>query len=218
MKRRRAQATRSAATRQALVEAAIHQLIAQGFAGTTVRSIARESRVSPGAVQYHFMSKEDVVIAVLNHLFDEVVQRLAVIPAGDADIDKRAHRIVDALWEFYGGRRFLAAAEILMATRHQTALHRRIRICQLRLAVAYRDTWDRLIGDRRLDPKERRELLQFVIATLRGLALLHLHERDPAVFEPHLARLRDLVATAMRDRGAQRSARQPASRRHAVLV
>lgn len=210
MKRSRTQAERRTATRQALVEAAVRQLIAHGYAGATVRNIAHESGMSPGAVQYHFKSKEDVAIAALAHLFEEVAQRLAVIDPRDAVIDERARRIVDSLWEFYGGPRFLAATEILMGTRRQTALHRRIRTCRLRLAAAYRDMGDRLMGDMRLDPTERRHLLQFVIATLRGLALLRLHERDPALFDPHLARLRDLVAAVMRERGSPRTTRKRA--------
>jgi AcrR family transcriptional regulator len=204
MKRNRTQAERSTATRRALVEAAVSRLIAHGYAGATVRNIARESGVSPGAVQYHFKSKEDIAIAALTHLFEEVAQRLAAINPRDTAIDECARRIVDTLWEFYGGTRYFAAAEILMATRQQAALHRRIRSCRLGLAAAYRDMWDRLMGDTLLDPTERRHLLQFVIATLRGLALLRLHERDPELFDPHLARLRDLVAAAMREGAAPR--------------
>ena len=204
MKRTRTQAERRTATRQALVEAAVRRLIAHGFAGATVRDIARESGVSPGAVQYHFKSKEDIAIAALSHVFEEVAVRLAAIDPRDTAIDERARRIVDTLWEFYGGPRYFAAAEILMGTRQQAALHRRIRACRLSLAGAYRDMWDRLMGDTLLDPPERRHLLQFVIATLRGLALLRLHERDPALFDPHLARLRELIATAMREGTVQR--------------
>lgn len=198
-KRSRSQAERSAATRRALVEAAVRRLIGHGYAGTTVRNIARESGVSPGAVQYHFKSKEDIAIAALAHVFEEVAQRLAAIDPHATSIDERACRIVDTLWEFYGGSRYFAAAEILMATRQQATLHRRIRTCRLALAEAYRDMWDRLMGDTLLDPADRRHLLQFAIATLRGLALLRLHERDSELFDPHLARLRALIVAAMRD-------------------
>lgn len=195
----RTQAERSSATRQSLVEAAVRRLIAHGYAGATVRNIARESGVSPGAVQYHFKSKEDIAIAALTHVFEEVASRLAAIDPRDTAIDERARRIVGTLWEFYGGPRYFAAAEILMGTRHQEALHERVRTGRLALAAAYRDMWDRLMGDTLLDPDERRHLLQFVIATLRGLALLRLHEHDPALFDPHLARLRHLIAAAMRE-------------------
>ena len=212
MKRGRTQAERSTATRQSLVEAAIRRLIAEGYAGATVRNIARESGLSPGAVQYHFKSKEDIALAALTHLFEEVAQRLAAISSRDISIDERARRSVDTLWAFYGDTRYCAAAEILMGTRPQF-LHRRIRTCRLGLAAACRDMWDRLTGDMLLDPAERRHLLQFVFATLRGLALLRLHERDPELFDPHLARLRDLVAAALRagstSRSPQQRARQP---------
>ena len=195
----RTQLERSTATRQALIEAAVRRLIAHGYAGATVRNIARESGVSPGAVQYHFKSKEDIAIAALTHVFEEVARRLAAIDPRDTAIGERARRIVDTLWEFYGGPRYFAAAEILMGTRQQAALHKRVRTCRLALAAAYRDMWDRLMGDTLLDPDERRHLLQFVIATLRGLALLRLHERDPALFDPHLIRLSHLIATAMHE-------------------
>jgi AcrR family transcriptional regulator len=209
----RTQTERSTATRQALVEAAVRRLIAHGYAGATVRNIARESGVSAGAVQYHFKSKEDIAIAALTHVFEEVALRLAAIDPRDTAIDERARQIVDTLWEFYGGPRYFAAAEILMGTRQQAALHKPVRTCRLALAAAYRDMWDRLMGDTLLDPEERRHLLQFVIATLRGLTLLRLHENDPALFAPHLARLRDLVAAAMRDgtTPASASATEPAT-------
>jgi len=131
--------------------------------------------------------------------FEEVAERLSAIDPRDTAIEERAHRIVDTLWELYGGPRYVAASEILMDTRQQAALHKRVRACRLALAVAYREMWDRLMGDTLLDPDERQHLLQFIIATLRGLALLRLHERDPILFGPHLSRLRALVAAAMRD-------------------
>ncbi|MGE0577312.1 hypothetical protein, partial [Reyranella sp.] len=141
----------------------------------------------------------DLALAALAHVFEEVARRLADIDPRDTGIDERARRIVDTLWEFYGGPRYVAAAEILMGTRQQAALHERIRACRLALAAAYRDMWDRLMGDTLLDPDERQNLLRFAIATLRGLALLRLHESDTTLFDPHLARLRDLIAVAMRD-------------------
>ncbi|MGH8430460.1 MAG: TetR/AcrR family transcriptional regulator [Solimonas sp.] len=204
MKRTRTQAERSSATRQALIEAAVRRLIAHGYAGATVRNIARECGVSPGAVQYHFKSKEDVAIAVLTHVFGEVAERLAAIDPRGISVDERAHRIVGTLWEFYGGPRFCAAAEILMGTRQQATAQKRVRSARLPLAAAYRDMWDRLMSDTPLDPDERYHLLQFVIATLRGLALVRFHVRDPALFDPHLARLRELVSAAMRDGKVER--------------
>jgi AcrR family transcriptional regulator len=193
MRRRRTQADRRAATRRALVDSARRQLIAHGYAGVSVRSIARDSGLSSGAVQYHFRCTEDLVIAALTQLFAEVALPPGAPGLRDMAIDKRARHIVDTLWAFYGGTSYVAVLEVLVATRPQAALHRRIRgACRRGLAAACRDIGERLLG------ATQQELLQFVIATLCGLALLRLHERDRPRVEPHLARLRDLVAAALR--------------------
>jgi len=193
MRRRRTQADRSAATRGALVDSARRQLIAHGYAGVSVRSIARDSGFSSGAVQYHFRCKEDLVIAALTHLFADMALQPGAAGLRDMAIDKRARHIVDTLWAFYGGTSYVAILEVLVATRPQAALHRRIRgACRRGLAAACRDIGERLLGE------GRQELLQFVIATLCGLASLRLQERDRQHVEPHLARLRDLVAAALR--------------------
>ncbi|MGZ5903884.1 MAG: TetR/AcrR family transcriptional regulator [Reyranella sp.] len=214
MRRRRTQAARSAATRRALVESAVRLLIAHGYAGASVRNIARDSGHSSGAVQYHFKCKEDVVIAALTHLFAEMAQRLAGPGPRDTAIDRRARHIVETLWAFYGGTSYIAVLEVLVATRPQAALHRRIRsACRRGLAAACRDIDERLLGEGPRTPAARQDLLQFVIATLCGLALLRLQERDRQRVEPHLARLRDLVAAALRPHGspstAQAAARRP---------
>ena len=151
MKRRRTQAERSTATRQALVEAAIRRLIAEGYAGATVRNIARESGVSPGAVQYHFKSKEDIAIAALTHLFEEVALRLAAISSA-----RHRHRRARPPHRRYAVgvlRRHALLRRRRDPDGHAPAgsLHRRVRACRLGLAAAYRDMWDRLMGDTLLD-------------------------------------------------------------------
>jgi AcrR family transcriptional regulator len=208
--RRRTQAERSAATRQALVDSALRQLIAHGYAEVSVRSIARDSGLSSGAVQYHFRCKDDLVIAVLQHLFAEMAVQPAAPGLRNTAIDKRARHIVDTLWAFYGGASYVAVLEVLVATRAQAALPRRIRgACRRGLAAACRDIGERLLG------ATRQELLQFVIATLCGLALLRLQEGDRQPVEPHLARLSDLVAATLRLDSSSRAPQAVA--RRAVL-
>ena len=193
----RTQAERSAATREALTEGAVRALIAHGYAGTTVRVISAESGVSAGALQHHFPSKEALMIAALVHIFEEVARRLEdVRQAGEPA--ERAKRIVATLWEFYGGERYLAAAEIVTATRKDAAMHEPVRESRVALGDAYNRMWDRLMADTPLSPRGRRTLLRFVIATMRGLSLLKVHEPEPELYAPELAWLADLIALAMR--------------------
>lgn len=194
----RTQSERRNATRDALIEATIRVLVAEGYAGTTVRTISAAGAVSPGALQHHFASKEALMMAALGRIFEEVAERLEALGGDSADPAGLARRIVATLWAFYGGPRYLAAAEILINTRREAELHGAVRDCRLALGAAYRRMWDRLMQDAPLGPEGRHTLLQFVIATMRGLALLKVHEPDAALYEPQLEWLRALVEGAMR--------------------
>jgi AcrR family transcriptional regulator len=196
---RRTQAERSAAMRLRLLDAAVRVLIARGYAGTTVRAICGESAVSPGALQHHFPSREEIVMAALDHIFSEVVARLEALDAAPAEPAARAARIIDSLWAFYGGPRYLAASEILMGVRQVPALRQRVGESRARLTEHYRRMWDRLMRGTPLGERPRWTLLTFVISTLRGLALIQVNESDMALVAPQLELLRVMLGRALRE-------------------
>lgn len=196
---RRTQAERSAVMRLRLLDAAVRVLIDRGYAGATVRAICAESGVSAGALQHHFASKEEIVLAALDHVFAEVVARLEALDAAPAAPAARADRIIDSLWEFYGGPRYVAASEILMGLRQIPALRPRLVETRERLTLHYRRMWDRLMHDTPLGARHRLPLLTFTIATLRGLALIQVNGPDPALVAPQLDLLRAILARALRE-------------------
>ncbi|MBT2213347.1 MULTISPECIES: TetR/AcrR family transcriptional regulator [Actinomadura] len=56
-----------AQARKRLLEAAIRTLAAEGYGGTTARSIARTGGFAPGVIYYHFDDLEDLLLAALRH-------------------------------------------------------------------------------------------------------------------------------------------------------
>ena len=58
-----AKADGAAATRRALVDAAIESLRFDGFAGASARAIATRAGVNPGLIFYHFGSVADLLLA-----------------------------------------------------------------------------------------------------------------------------------------------------------
>src|SRR5712675_230963 len=64
---RRTQAERRAATRTALLDAAIDCLVAEGYANTTTRRIAERAGLTPGALQHHFVSKAELLGQAIRH-------------------------------------------------------------------------------------------------------------------------------------------------------
>src|SRR5439155_19309262 len=65
---RRTQEERSAATREALMDATIDCLVDYGYAGTTTTRVAARARLSRGAQMHHFQRKAPLVVAAPLHL------------------------------------------------------------------------------------------------------------------------------------------------------
>ena len=61
-------------TRERILEAAFRRLVAEGYAALSVREIAKDAGVNHALINYHFRSKDQLVIDVL----DAVNQRLLV--------------------------------------------------------------------------------------------------------------------------------------------
>jgi TetR/AcrR family transcriptional repressor of bet genes len=68
------------ATRQQLIAATIDCIAASGFADTTLSKVSARAKVSRGLVNFHFASKEQLLVETLKHLTEEylVLWRKAV--------------------------------------------------------------------------------------------------------------------------------------------
>jgi len=64
--------TRSADTRTRILEAAFHVLGRQGYENTSIKDIAEEAGVAQGLVHYHYKSKQQLVLAVLEFVCQKV--------------------------------------------------------------------------------------------------------------------------------------------------
>ena len=65
---RRSQAERSAATREALLDATIACLVEDGYANTTTSRVAERAGVSRGAHLHHFQTRQALLAAAMERL------------------------------------------------------------------------------------------------------------------------------------------------------
>ena len=70
-----------------LTDALIRVVAGHGLDAVSIRSVAREAGVSIGAVQYHFATKDDLLIAAYERAIDQVAMRAAQLPAPEAGPD-----------------------------------------------------------------------------------------------------------------------------------
>ncbi|MCK7613744.1 transcriptional regulator BetI [Roseibium sediminicola] len=76
--------------RQQLIEATIDSLAKRGFAETTMADVTEGAGLSRGIVNFHFESKDKLLVATLQHMADEYAGhwRAAISKAGEKPADQ----------------------------------------------------------------------------------------------------------------------------------
>lgn len=123
------QAKKSAMTREAILEAAIHCIIDHGYAQTTTSLIADHANVSRGAMTHHFPSRASVLTATIEYLHDRRLQEYrALVKEFDVGSKLTAREqietVVNMVWKFVTLSSSTAYQEILMASRTDPELKR----------------------------------------------------------------------------------------------
>src|SRR6185437_15463273 len=120
------QEERSRAMRARLMDATIDCLVEHGFGGTSTTLISERAGVSRGAQLHHFPTKNDLVVAAVEHLSElrgEDLRRAArELPGGR----KRTRAVLEMLADHFTGPVFTAALELWVAARTDEALHRAV--------------------------------------------------------------------------------------------
>ncbi len=174
---RRTQAERSAAMRTRLLDATIECLVTYGYAGTTTPRVAERAGVTRGAQIHHFGSKEDLVVAAIEHLAQQRTQAAMrefsrVKASGDP-----VSTVLDFLWEAHQGPMFVATVELWIAARTDDVLARHIE----RVEPVVNSTLISAIAQLVPDHAIRKELRNFVYTAmdaLRGILLNSFVDRD----------------------------------------
>ncbi len=170
-KTRRTQAERRAATRTALLDAAVDCLAEEGYAKTTTRRIAERAGVTPGALQHHFASRAQLLGHARRHLGSKFAQQMfghesAEIPT----LRLRTERRLDHMWDLLKGPLFAAMVELWVAARTDVELRRELIEAErdgARLAASA----SRILNPELVDRPGFAQLLATGQATMRGLAM-----------------------------------------------
>ncbi len=191
--------------RQQLVEAARKVMSEQGLDKATTRAITDEAGLALGAFHYAFISKDELLEAVIERIAGEVdavlvrtleaAETRSAEPDGHALVVEVLRRFLTDLWEYCTSTPELHLAQYeltLHALRDPSLRHLAQRQYDL-----YSATVARALGglSDELDAGTADALARYVVATLDGLLLQWLVEGDDAAAGLRLARhLRTLPA------------------------
>lgn len=81
-------------TREKLYQVAMGMFAKKGFDEATMRAIASEAGVAPGAIYYYFESKEAIIYEYYKQLHTDQVNALAGFLDKESSFAKRLHRVV----------------------------------------------------------------------------------------------------------------------------
>ncbi len=111
------QARKALATRERILQAVIELINESGFSGATSGQIARRAGITWGAVQHHFGTKDDILLAIIERSQQVYLNQLQQAELEDGPLEKRIDHFVDAVWEHYRSDLYFAFSEITRASR-----------------------------------------------------------------------------------------------------
>ena len=191
---RRTQAQRTEQTRQRILDAAVTELAANGYAGLRTADVADRAGVSRGAQTHHFPSKDALVVAVVEHVF---------IQAGELG-RKRARRVksveeafaalIADSQEFFFSELFLIALDLAIQGRMQNGAGKVVGEISAASRLPVEASWLAALIDAGVPQSVAEDLLWLTLSIVRGLAVRRLWQHDPPRFKRLFTIWRAMVA------------------------
>jgi TetR/AcrR family transcriptional regulator, transcriptional repressor for nem operon len=195
----------STGPKRKLLDAALHVIRAQGYAGTSVDDICREAGVTKGSFFHHFKSKDELAVAATEHWTGVTGNLFAGAPFRSiADPRERVLAYIDFRAALIKANRELPDFTCLLGTMVQETFetHPDIReACnQSILTHAHTVEQDLAEAKRLYAPKaswQPSSVALFTQAAIQGAFILAKAQHDPATATEVIAHLRNYVASLL---------------------
>ncbi len=173
------QEERTRAMRQRLLEATVELLVERGWSGTSTTLVSKRAGVSRGAQLHHFPTKDDLVLAAVEHLSEVRGRELEEAAAKPPTGRRRTRAVLEMLADHFTSPVFTAALELWVAARTDPQLLAAVAPLEQRIGREIHRRTVELLG---VDEKQpgMRELVQATLDLVRGLGLANTISDDTA--------------------------------------
>jgi AcrR family transcriptional regulator len=169
------------------MEATVDLLVERGFAGTSTTLVSERAGVSRGAQLHHFPTKNDLVVAAVEHLTERRGEELAAAFAAlsaqpvatAAQRRTRLRAVVAMLGDHFASPVFAAALELWVAARTDETLLAAVAPLEQRVGREAHRLTAAALGADESEPGTR-ELVQATLDLVRGLGLASTISDDSA--------------------------------------
>ncbi|MES2414528.1 MAG: TetR/AcrR family transcriptional regulator [Pseudomonadota bacterium] len=174
---RRTQEQRSAAMQLELIDAAVASIAQLGLAPSTLAAIAARAGFSSGAVQHHFRTRDELLLAVVD-AFGKSLADDSQSGAPDESIAARVHRIFGRYWTLFTSPQYLAVLRIWLGTRPDAPVFREILDHMQAFEMRFDREWVELFADCPATPETIINARHIAFGAMRGLSLRLRHAVD----------------------------------------
>ena len=185
-------------TRELIIHAAAESLLENGYAGTSVRSIASRAGVAIGNLQYYFPTKSELLVEAWRHLTARSVEELRTALNRLTDPIQVLEIGVESIWATLRklGDMQLAAFDLLVQAPRAERLQAYLPELFTRYREVIQEQIDRIEADGRLRLLVDREVLvPLVLNTVLGFGLYYVVTRDDESCLRALSAFRQLAAS-----------------------
>jgi AcrR family transcriptional regulator len=191
---RRSQAERTEETRRKILDAAVELLAGKGYAGFRTADVATAAGVSRGAQTHHFPSKDDLVVAVVAHVFERATEQGRQRAHRVHSVDEAIKGLLTDSQEFFFSELFLIALDLAIQGRMRSDGGPLGDIsAATRLPVEA--SWLAALVDAGVPKAVADDLLWLTISIVRGLAIRRLWQHDAPRFKRLFKLWREMVAS-----------------------
>lgn len=171
----RNQEIRTQASREKILNAAVHCLIEYGYFGASTVKIQQVARISRGRLLHHFPSRDELLVGAVQHLASTGLGKLNSARAAEITADPRDESRIDEavtqMWMHFQQPYFWASIELWIAARHNASLRSALRSAEDDLATTVRVALDELFGPFYAGKPQFRQTTNVIVSSMRGAAL-----------------------------------------------
>lgn len=159
-----------------VVDAAIACILEEGFYRASSNEIARRADVTWGVIQYHFGTREALLLAVLQRAAAELQTTLNNTVIDGETFAERVDQLADLVWGYYARPEFLAYMQVMLNLSHDPTTEGQTRAAmddnQIHVSQSLPKLLRDVIGDLLPDSHpDKTKLSMYVFAALRGMAI-----------------------------------------------
>jgi AcrR family transcriptional regulator len=197
-------------TRARVIRAAVECILEEGFYRASSNRIAERAGLTWGVIQYYFGTRENLLLAVVQHSVDRLRDTLSGAEVTGDTTEQRLDSLADAVWAVYRRPEFLAYLQTALELVRDPKTADRAATSLYDVEEPLRKVWSDLMAQAL--PGADRALAATVFETLRGVAIGELLLHALPHRSAYLGVDRDVVVRALSmyvDTGAPHVRRRP---------